>query len=171
MDDADFGLGFGCVMVERCVGGISVKITPFTCHQNPGRFAYVLLLSTYLSTYPYIAIFGSLDRANGVVTQISYILLFICVATQIDHQSSQLLLRVIILTALPICLLGLAQAAGWRPIPVFTDARSLLTTTLGRANFTGAYLSLLLPLIVTAAQSENATWKRTAYGALVIWFS
>ncbi len=77
------------------------------------------------------------------------------------------MLHVIILTAVPICLLGLAQAAGWQPLPVFTDARSPMTTTLGRANFTGAYLALLLPLTLTAARSATGRWPRIGYGALV----
>lgn len=127
----------------------------------------IFVLSTYLSTNHYIAIFGTLDRANGVVTHLSYLLLFVCVATQIDSQRSPLLLRVLILTAVPIGLLGLIQAAGWQPLPVFTDARSPITTTLGRANFTGAYLALLLPLTLTAAQAATDRWRRRGYGALV----
>jgi len=126
----------------------------------------LLTLSTLLSTNQYIAIFGTLDRANGLLTQVSYLVLFLCVATRIDAQSSRLLLYVVILTAVPICLLGLAQAAGWRPLPVHTDARSLMTTTLGRANFTGAYLALLLPLTLTAAHSATNNRPRIGFGAL-----
>ena len=126
----------------------------------------ILALSTLLSTYPTIAIFGTLDRANGFLTQLSYLLLFVCVATQIDSQGSRHLLAVIVLTAVPICLIGLAQAAGWQPLPVFTDARSLITTTLGRANFTGAYLALLLPLTLTTAQSAVNKWQRISWGVL-----
>ncbi len=125
-----------------------------------------LSLSTVSSSDTYIAIFGTLDRANGVLTLASYLLLFLCVATRIEASHSQRLLRVMVLTAVPICLLGLAQAAGWQPLPVFTDARSLLTTTLGRANFTGAYLALLLPLTLTAARLATDRWRRNGYGAL-----
>ena len=126
----------------------------------------ILCLSTFLSVNRSIALFGSLDRANGVLTQLSYLLLFGCVATQINPERSRRLLFVIILTAIPICLLGLAQAAGWQPLPVTTDARSPITTTLGRANFTGAYLALLLPLTLAAAQSGTGRWRRMAYGTL-----
>ena len=126
----------------------------------------VLLLATYFSTHRYIAIFGTLDRAHGVLTQLSYLLLFLGVATHIDSQRSRLLLHVLILTAVPICLLGLAQAAGWQPLSVFTDARSPITTTLGRANFTGAYLALLLPLTLAAAQAATDVRRRSGYGVL-----
>lgn len=77
----------------------------------------ILLLATFLSSDRYIAIFGTLDRANGVLTQISYLLLFLCAATQIETRQSRLLLQVSILTAIPISLVGLAQAAGWQPLP------------------------------------------------------
>ncbi len=127
----------------------------------------VLTLSTVLSDNRSIAFFGTLDRANGLLTQLSLILLFWCVATRITAEYSRLLLNVIALTAVPICLLGLAQAAGWQPLPVLTDARSLITTTLGRANFTGAYLALLLPLTLAAAQSSTENrWQRIGYLAL-----
>ncbi len=43
-----------------------------------------------------------------------------------------------------------------------------LTTTLGRANFTGAYLALLLPLTLTAAQLGKNSWQRIGYGALAV---
>lgn len=126
----------------------------------------ILTLSTILSPNPFIALFGSLERANGLLTQFSYLLLFILVATRINAQNSRQLLLVMVLTAVPITLLGLAQAAGWQPLPVSSDARSPLTTTLGRANFTGAYLTLLLPLTLTAAQLAQAKWQRFGFGTL-----
>lgn len=126
----------------------------------------ILCLSTFLSVNRSIALFGSLDRANGLLTQLSYFVLFGCIATQINPERSRRLLFVIILTAIPICLLGLAQAGGWQPLPVTTDARSPITTTLGRANFTGAYLALLLPLTLAAIQGATGRWQRMAYGTL-----
>lgn len=128
----------------------------------------VLTLSTFLSTQRTIAIFGTLDRANGFLTQMSYLLLFGCVATQIDSQRSRQLLYVLAFTAVPISLLGLAQAIGWQPLPIFSDARSLITTTLGRANFTGAYLALLLPLTLTAAETAVNKWARIGWAGLTL---
>ncbi len=46
--------------------------------------ALVLSLATLLSPHPYIALFGSLDRANGLLTQLSFLLLFAIVAVQFD---------------------------------------------------------------------------------------
>ncbi len=126
----------------------------------------VMALSTALSGQRPLAFFGSLDRAHGFLTQIVYLLLFGCVAAHIDAPRSRQLLGVMVLTAVPISLLGLAQSLGWQPLPVLSDARSPLTTTLGRANFTGAYLALLLPLTLMAAQLAANNWRRLAYLAL-----
>ncbi len=123
----------------------------------------ILLLATLLSSHHTVAIFGTIDRAGGMLTQLTYLLLFYCVAAEIDARRSRQLLTVIILTAVPICLLALAQAAGWQPLPVLSDARTPLTTTLGRANFTGAYLAMLLPLTLAAARSTKGKPQRTAY--------
>ncbi len=128
----------------------------------------ILVLATLLSPYRHIATFGTLDRAGGLITQLSYLALFFCVATQINPDQSRHLLHVIIIPAIPICLFGLAQAAGWQPLPVFTDARTAITTTLGRANFTGAYLALLLPLTLAAAQTAVERWRQTGYWTLFV---
>ena len=147
--------------------GLRMKLLASPIRNLVVALALVLILSTLLSTNRYIAVFGTLDRAAGLLTQLSYLLLFVCVATQIDAQGSRRLLHLIVWTALPICLLGLGQAIGWQPLPVFTDARSPMTTTLGRANFTGAYLALLLPLMLAAALEARNRWQRTVFGILV----
>jgi Tfp pilus assembly protein PilF len=55
---------------------------------------------------------------------------------------------------------------GWQPLPLFSDARAPLVSTLGRANFTGAYLALLLPLTITATQTTTDKWQRVGFGVL-----
>lgn len=152
--------------------GLRPKPIPIPIRNLVVLLVLILVLATLLSTHPFIALFGTLERANGVLTQLTYLLLFACVATQINPNHSRQLLFVITLTAIPICMLGLAQATGWQPLPVQTDARSLITTSLGRANFTGAYLAMLLPLTLAAAQSSTtqstsrSKWQPIAYGAL-----
>ncbi len=146
--------------------GVRTKPLPPSIRTLVILLAGVIVLSTLLSPNQLVALFGSLERANGALTQLSYLVLFLCVATRIDPERSRRLLIVMTWTAVPVCLLGLAQAAGWQPFPVSTDARSLLITTLGRANFTGAYLALLLPLTLVAATSTTGRWQRIGYGVL-----
>ena len=153
--------------VSGWINGNPYKSLPLPIRHLIIALSLVLLLSTFVSDNQTIAIFGSLDRAGGILTQFSYLLLFCCVATQIDMQGSRQLLYLLILTGIPICLLGLGQAVGWQPLPVFTDARSSITTTLGRANFTGAYLALLLPLTLAGIHATTNRWQRIGYGALI----
>lgn len=148
------------------LAGLRPKPLPVAIRTLTILLMLVLLLSTVLSQQQTIALFGSLDRAGGMLTQLSYLLLFLCVATQIDTKQSRQLLLVMVITAVPITIIGLAQAAGWQPFPLFTDARSPLTTTLGRANFTGAYLALLLPLTLIATQTAAEKWQRVSFGML-----
>lgn len=148
------------------LGGERVRLLPASVRNLGLALCLVVALATWRSDYPFVALFGSLERANGALTLFSYLLLFGCVATQIDAVQRRRLLHVLVATAVPISLLGLAQAAGWQPLPVLTDARSPLVTTLGRANFSGAYLALLLPLTLTAAQLATQRWLRIGYGTL-----
>ncbi len=154
--------------LSRWLAGMPLKPLPPTVRNLALALFLFLLLSTLLSINPHIALFGSLERANGIVTQTSYLLLFWSIATQIDRPRSRQLLYAIIFTAAPICLFGLAQAFGWQPLPIITDARTQITTTLGRANFTGAYLALTLPLTISAALSASGNWRRSGYGGLAI---
>ena len=147
--------------------GLRFKPIPLPIRNLLLALALILTLSTVLSPYRAMALFGSLDRANGLLTQLSYLLLFSCVATRINEQAVVRLLTAVVLTAVPICFLGLAQAAGWQTLSLMTDARSPLVTTLGRANFTGAYLALLLPLTLTAAYLATTQKARFGYATLL----
>lgn len=150
------------------MAGRKRRALPSTLVKLIAILSTIVLLSTLLSSNQYIAFFGSLDRAAGTLTQLSYLLFFFCVATHIDIQRCQLFLKVIIFTSLPICIIALAQWAGWQPLPVLTDGRSALTTTLGRSNFTGAYLVLLVPLTLAATKIADNFWGRFGYVALAI---
>ncbi|MFK7801461.1 MAG: O-antigen ligase family protein [Anaerolineae bacterium] len=146
----------------------SIKPLPSPIGRLTLAFTAVLALATLLSPYPFTALLGSFGRANGVITQFSYLLLFVIVALQIKQEDVGHLLKAAVLTAAPVCLIGLAQAAGWQPLSVFTDGRSQLVTTLGRANFTAAYLALLLPLTLAAAQFESNKLARFSFSLLLI---
>ena len=148
--------------------GIGQRALPARIQTLTVALTATLTVATAASDFHFVAIFGSLERGHGVLTQLSYLLLFVCVASLITRRGSETLLRLIIFTTLPIGLFGLAQAAGWNPLPSFSDARSPLITTLGRANFTGAYLALTLPLTVAAFVRGSSRRERFWYGLLIV---
>ncbi len=133
-----------------------------------GLLALVLLLTTVTALDWRLSLFGSVDRAQGLLTQLSYLLLFAVVATRL-HTLTQArrLVHGLAATAAATALLSLAQAIGWDPLHLVTDARSNLYATLGRANFVGAYLAMLLPLLLGRVRFTQG-WQRGLFGTLAL---
>jgi len=129
-----------------------------------GLLALTLLLTTATAFDWRLSFFGSVDRAQGLITQLSQITLFLLVATRL-HSLAQArrLVQALAFTAGVMALLGLAQAGGWDPLRLVSDARSNLYATLGRANFVGAYLAMLLPLLLWGVWTASS-WRRGLFG-------
>jgi O-antigen ligase/Tfp pilus assembly protein PilF len=126
----------------------------------------VAILSSLASANQGLALWGSHDRAYGLVTLLSYLLLALLVAARLETlEQVRRLLTFAVATAVPILLLGGLQAAGADPLRLVSDARSPVYTTLGRANFTGAYLALLLPLTLTLGLTSS---RRPARAGLLL---
>ncbi|MFN2290687.1 MAG: O-antigen ligase family protein [Anaerolineae bacterium] len=129
----------------------------------------VQTLATLLATDRALSFWGSYERAQGWLTLVSYGLLFLLVASRLRTLSqARRLALTIVLTGVPLTALGLAQASGWAPLPLLTDARSPVYATLGRSNFLGAYLAILLPLTLAICLSSHARSWRLASACLLI---
>jgi tetratricopeptide (TPR) repeat protein/O-antigen ligase len=114
----------------------------------------VQTLATICATDPRLSFWGSYERAQGWLTLVSYSLLFILTAARLRSlEQAHRLALALALVAIPLTALGLAQALGWTPLPLVTDARSPVYATLGRANFLGATLAMLLPLTLAMGLS------------------
>ncbi len=131
-------------------------------------------MSTILAADRGLSLWGSYERAQGLLTQLSYLLLFLVVSARLrTPDQARRLLTAMAMTAVPLLGLGLAQALGWQPVDLVSDARSPVFATLGRSNFTGAYLALLLPLTMALAWTAPTKWQRLsglglAVGELVV---
>ena len=128
----------------------------------------VQTLAALLSAERSLSVWGSYERSQGWLTLLSYYLLFLLVAARL-HTSSQAdhLAQAMVVTAVPLVALGAAQALDWAPLALHTDARSPVYATLGRANFLGAYLALLLPLTLALACTARAWPGRLAAAVLL----
>jgi tetratricopeptide (TPR) repeat protein len=137
-------------------------------HRNPLLWPVLAVaatqaMATLFATDRGLSLYGSYERAQGGLTQLSYVLLFLVVSARLrTHGQAQRLVTAMVFTAVPVVGLGLAQATGWQPVDLVTDAQSPLYTTLGRSNFTGAYLAMLLPLTVALALIARPRWQRLA---------
>ncbi len=100
---------------------------------------------------------------------LSYLLLFLVVSARLRTRVQiERLVGVVVATGVPLVCLGVAQALGWQPVPLVSDARSPVYATLGRSNFLGAYLAMVLPLTVVWAWTARRRWLRLAGAILAL---
>ncbi len=133
--------------------------------------AWVLaqILSTVAAVDRGLGLWGSYDRGQGLATLLCYPLLFAIVAAEMRGPAQGWrLVHGLAATGLPVSLLALAQVLGYDPLGLVSDARSPAYATLGRANFVGAYLALLLPLTVGAALAAPKMRTRFAWWTLAL---
>ncbi len=136
--------------------------------------AIVIVTSTLTAANRQLSLWGSYNRGQGAVTLLTYLLLCLLAAKHLRAFShARQILAAMAAVSAPLILFGLANAAGWNPFNLITDARSPIYATLGRANFTGAYLAILTPILlalflVTRRQAERIGWAILLGGSLVV---
>lgn len=123
--------------------------------------AAVLCLATVSAANPLLSLFGTATRGQGFLTVLSYLLLFLVVTARVHtwDQARRLVIAVVA-TAGAMVPLSMLQAMGWDPVGLISDARAPIYGTLGRANFVGAYLAMLVPLTLALAIIAVRGWRR-----------
>jgi O-antigen ligase/tetratricopeptide (TPR) repeat protein len=164
----------GLWMVDQLVGRRGAWLT---LRRNP-LFAPVVILAgavvlaTAFALDPGLSLAGSYVRGQGMLTYLSYILLFLIVTTRLRTlEQAHRLVTAMVVTAAPVILLGVLQGMGWDPLGMVSDARSPIYATLGRANFVGVYLAQLLPLTLAMAlltQEGSRRWLLLLAGGQLI---
>jgi O-antigen ligase len=128
-------------------------------------FGLAVALSTAWSVDPRLSLWGSFERQQGLLTTASALVVFGAVAACLRTWSQATrLLRVLVWTSAPVAAYGLLQAAGLDPLGWRTDAASSALSTLGRANFLGSYLVLIVPLTAVHLALER---RRAPYALLL----
>ena len=130
-------------------------------------FACALVLATLLSVNPLVSGLGSYDRMQGLLTLLCYLALFLLIADGLREPAQvDRLLGAIAWGSVPVVAYGLAQAVGLDPLNWQVDESGVIGT-LGRSNFLGAYLVLVLPLTVASASRAGDQKGRAAYAVLI----
>ena len=112
----------------------------------------MLALATAFSTDPRASFWGSYERQQGLVTTSAYLALFLLTATSLRSRAQvERLWAAVVWGSVPVIVYGLIQAAGLDPLDWQTDAASRVLSTVGRANFLGSYLVLVIPMTVGRA--------------------
>jgi len=131
-------------------------------------FAVIYILATLTSLNPRLSLLGSYERQEGTYTTLCYIALFFIVLCNLKSRAQVERLNTVILWgSLPVALYGIIQYLGLDPIPWEVDAPSPVHSTLGRSNFLGAYLVIVIPLTM-GRFSLVARKGKAGYGLLLL---
>lgn len=175
-----WGAGGGWLVVQVWQGRLGASRWPRGWHSSSVWWLGAMILlwlaalsvATALAVDPWRSLWGSDARGQGLLTQVTYVLIFALIGTgfgagaRTGEQVARLY-TVVALSSVPLLFLGGLQAAGLDPFGLVTDARTPIYTTLGRANFTGAYLALVLPMTLNRALLHGGG-VRMAFGALAL---
>lgn len=142
------------------------------CRTNPllapvVLLALVICVTTITAVNWRLSLWGSYERGQGAVTLLTYLLLFLLAASRLHTLPyARRLLTAVVAVAAPLILFSLGQALGWNPFGLVSDARSPVFATLGRANFLGAYLALLVPLTLALLVTSKRRYGRAGWAIL-----
>ncbi|MBN1867626.1 O-antigen ligase family protein [Candidatus Sumerlaeota bacterium] len=118
--------------------------------------AAVLVLSSVMSVNPRMSLWGNYGRQEGLLTRLSYVVLFLVALWRIDSVGRiERLMSALVWSSVPVVLYGFAQAAGIDPFVWRSDAASPVMSTFGRANFLGAHLVMVMPLTLAWVLARN----------------
>lgn len=130
--------------------------------------ALVIIVTTVTAVNWRLSFWGSLERGQGALTLLTYLLLFLLTANYCRSlERVRWLLTAMVLTAVPLVFISFLQAVGWDPFGLLSDARSPLYATLGRANFLAAYLAMLVPLTLALLLTTEDRYGRLGWALLV----
>ncbi len=136
----------------------------------PAALLYLasLLLATSTSVNPLISAQGSYGRMQGSLTLVCGVLLFLLVGTHLRRPAQvRRLLAAVAWGSAPVVAYGLLQAAGLDPLAWQVEGSPAIST-LGRSNFLGAYLVLVMPLTLCSARLASGQVRRVGYGVLLV---
>ncbi len=157
----------GAAWLTRCKKQNARSFTGSVSCLLPLAFSVALVLGTLFSVNPLQSAQGSYDRMQGTVTLLCMSALFL-MATDRLREPDQVyrLLAVMAWGSAPVALYGLLQAVRLDPMSWQVEGSPAMST-LGRSNFLGAYLVLVLPLTLACARRARGPARRTAYIALM----
>lgn len=118
--------------------------------------------ATAFSVDPRTSVWGSAGRQQGLVTLLSYLVLFALAAGMDSKRRVERLFRALAWSSVPAVAYGFLQSLGVDPLGWHTDAASPVLSTLGRSNFVGSYLVLVAPVTMACAWPARRRWPYLA---------
>ncbi len=131
-------------------------------------YMFVYVFATVTAVAPRISLWGPSDSPQGTITVLCTVVFFMLVSsglqtrTQFDRVGTAL-----ILGSVPVAIYGLSQFLGLDPLYWITNSVSPVFSTMGRSNFLGAYLAMIVPFTLSHIASASELGSRLRY-ALVL---
>lgn len=135
-----------------------------------GAWLGVLTAATALSVNPMLSFVGEDYRYEGLLTWLAYgALAAVSASTLRNPRRLRMILGLLLAAAGTMSVLALLQHFGFSPVPVDVTRRGWVRAwgTTGSPIALGAYIALLLPLVV-GLYAETRRGRRVAYGALAV---
>ncbi|MFH1227360.1 MAG: O-antigen ligase family protein, partial [Planctomycetota bacterium] len=137
-----------------------------------GIFWAVYLVSSVLSITPAISLGGFYLREEGFITLSAYLIIFILIVKYLrgDRQVERIITTAI-LTGFVVALYGIFQRFGVDTVAWASSTATRVTTTFGNPIFAGAFLIMVIPLVLCRliAQIRLRCFSQTAaYGLILI---
>lgn len=145
-----------------------------------GLFLISQILSTIFSIDPHTSVWGYYSRSNGgLLSVISYILLFYSFASNFKSADVLRMLRVMLLGGLVVALYAIPEHFGVSPSCIILtssfsadcwvqDVQARVFATLGQPNWLGAYLAMLLfPALYFFLRADGRKALAISFGTLI----
>ncbi|MBW3578254.1 MAG: O-antigen ligase family protein [Actinobacteria bacterium] len=134
-------------------------------------FAAGLVAATLTGDAPMRATVGEPGRHTGLAMYVVYAVLFAVSLTLFRDRSPDVLIRALVVAAVPVAGYGLLQAAGIEPFEwIAFEAGPQVVSTMGNANFLAAWLGIVAPLAIGGALRTPwpVGWRAAAAGAAAL---
>lgn len=139
-----------------------------------GVFAVGLVVATVVSDSPLQAVVGDPGRHTGLAMYLIYAVLLLSTVRLFRDRPGTVVVRTLLVTAVPVAGYGLLQAVGVEPFDwrVF-EAGPQVVSTFGNANFLAAWLGVVVPLAAGAAALPTwpAAWRAAAAAVALLAFA
>lgn len=131
-------------------------------------YMVVYVLSTVYSVDPRLSLWGAGWNPLGTITTLLAVLFFLLLAEAIHtRQQVHRIINALLVGSIPVTAYGIIQYLGLDPFNWISSALSPVCSTLGRSNFLGAYLAMIVPFVLWRISTVRG-WKETSKYILIL---
>jgi hypothetical protein len=125
-------------------------------------------LAAVTSAHPAASLWGTQENPQGILTLLCAIAFFLGMTPLLRAPGyARRIITCLLLSSVPVVLYGWAQYLGLDPLPWMTDSVSPVLSTLGRSNFLGAYLAVVIPFTLCRLAGCTTSGQKLRYGLVL----